>query len=673
MTSFVQPQNREADLQAIMEGYEGRIAHPNWLIDALQKDGIQNCWDAKLNKSSTNWSCKIFYKKLSSGMDVVGIEDKGTAGLTGSIPKNLNDVVLALQSDDPEERLAYFSSSNWSKKAEDALGSRGRGKMIFVGASKEKMIYFDSIRSDDGIYIFGKTYLDENKSISVDILAGEEAEIKRKEIFGTDLNSLDQVGTRILIPFPREEVIGGFENEKIVEYIQHTWWEILEKYGADIQIENDGWITKVEPSVWLPVAKLGIKETGNYENISLNNNKDLRIKRISLAYLGDKEIPDLYKGITIQRSGMVIQHVDVSKLIGDQIGEKIFGNIELDKKLETEIRLNEGPEHYSIFWTREIPRQLRLILKEKALDFAQEYKLIEEEKKKINNQQRRAEVAVQRELNDLAKELGLKYGTGLEVKRKKKHQREPDELLRISVPDFETPFVTGRVNFGQSLKGLYAIPVNTTKEKIKALLRVYVIHNDTIFKKENVDLVIEQEIDLDNETDLRIGWEKLEINNSFPTGQYYFRAKMIAMEDKKIDENLQFEKGDEIYRTVSRAFYVEEDPEDKGLFKLQRDDRNNKKKYFWWEFEDKTWIIYWNGLHPSFRDTVENEELLQVELRKMSYIIFFSILCSEDKVLTDDNKTPKVFDQDDLMESNFDDLLQTVFRKQSEILWDKFK
>ncbi len=673
MTSFVQPQNREADLQAILEGYEGRIAHPNWLIDALQKDGIQNSWDARLNKNSTNWSCKIFYKKLSSGMDVVGIEDKGTAGLTGSIPKNLNDVVFALQSDDPEERLAYFSSSNWSKKTEDALGSRGRGKMIFVGASRKRMTYFDSIRSDDGIYIFGKTYLDENKSISVDILSGEEAENKRKEIFGTDLNPLDQVGTRILIPFPREEVVDGFVNEKIVEYIQHTWWEILEKYDADIQIENDGWIKKVEPSGWLPVAKLGIKETEIYENIPLNNYKDLRIKRISLAYLGDKGIPDLYKGIAIQRSGMVVQHVEASKLIGDQIGDKIFGNIELDKKLENEMRLNESPEHYSIFWTREIPRQLRLIIKEKTLDFAQKYKLIEEEKEKTNSKQRRAEVAVQRELNDLAKRLGLKYGTGLDLKRKKKHLREPDEPLRISVPDFETPIDTGRVNYGESLKGLCAIPINNTKEKIKVLLRTYIIHNDTVFKKENVDLVIEQEIDLDNQTDLRIGWEEMEIDNSFPVGQYYFRAKMIAMEDRKIDENLHFEKGDEIYKTVSRAFYVEEDPEDKGLFKLQRDDRNNKKKYFWWEMEDKTWIIYWNGLHPSFRKTVEDEELLQAELRKMSYMIFFSILCSEDKVLADDNRDPKVFDKDELMDSTFDDLLQTVFRKQSEILWDKFQ
>lgn len=676
MTTFVQPQNREKDLEAIIEGYEGIIGHLNWLIDAIQKDGIQNSWDARLNKSLINWSCKIFLQKLSSGMDVLGIEDKGTAGLTGSIPVNLDDVVLALQSNDPKERLAYFSSSNWSKKAEDALGSRGRGKMIFVGASKKKMIYFDSIRSEDKIYIFGKTYLDQHKSISVDILSGTEAEKKREEIFGKELKPIESIGTRILIPYPVEAVYEGFRNEKIAEYIEHTWWEILEKYNVDIQIENDGWVKKVKPSAWLPVTKLGIKETDSYENILLNSNNNLRIKKISLVYLGDKEIPELYKGIAIQRGGMVVQHLDVSKLIGSQIGEKIFGTVELDKKLENDIRLNEGPEHYSIFWTREIPRQLRLIIKEKTLEFAKKYKLIEEDKEKTNTQQRQAEVTIQKELNELARYMGYKYGAGLEISKRKKHARDFDDPLRISVPDFETPSVTGRIDYGEFLKGLYAIPINNTNKSIRVLIRVYIIHNDSIFRKENSNLVVEKEVSLDSKTDLKVGWDKLEINNSFPAGQYFFRAKMIAMEDKIIDENLQFEKGDEIYKTVSKTFYVEEDPKDKGMFELRRDDRpNDKKRYFWWELEDKTWIIYYNGAHPSLKKITDEdeEELLQPELRKMSYIIFFSIICSEDKVLIDENKKPKVFNQDELIDVTFDDLLQNVFRKQSEILWDKSK
>lgn len=668
MTTFIQPQNREADLQAILEGYEDKIGHLDWLLDAFQKDGIQNCWDAKINKTSSGWSCKIFYKTLPE-MDVIGIEDVGTAGLTGSIPQNVNDVVKALQSDNPEERLAYFSSSNWSKKAEDALGSRGRGKMVFIGSSKDSMIYFDSIRSDDGIYIFGKTYLDSNKLVSVDILSGEEARKEIEKVFGKEIKSLSKIGSRILIPNPKRELVEGFENGKIAEYIRHTWWEILEKYNVDIEVEKNGWSKKIEPSDWMPVKKLGIQETETYENISLSN--DLRIKRISLVYLGDKEIPDLYKGVAIQRNGMVVQRIDVANLIKDSIGEKIFGTVELDKKLENVIRKSEGPEHYSIFWTREIPRQLRSVIREKTLLFARKYKLIEEKKDNINRKQRQAEVAIQKELNDLAKDLGFKYGTGLERIRKKKHNREPDELLRVSIPDFETPSVTGRVNYEEMLKGLYAIPINSTKEDIKVLLRVYIVHNDNVFKKDNVDLRLEKEIILGDEKDIKIGWEEMKIDSSFPVGQYFFKAKMIAMEDKKISDNLKFEKGDEVYKTVGRAFFVEEDPEDKGIFKLQRDDRNDKKKYFWWELEDKTWIICWNGLHPSFKTIIDDDELLQGELRKMSYLVAFSIICSEDEALIEDHKTPKVFDKEELKDASFDELLQSVFRKQSELLWSK--
>lgn len=673
MTSFVQPQNREADLKAILEGYEGRIGHLKWLIDALQKDGIQNCWDAKLKKTSDNWSCKITYQKLSSGMDFLGIEDSGTAGLTGTIPKNVEDVVFALQSNDPEERLAYFSSSNWSKKAADALGSRGRGKMIFIGASKKNMIYFDSIRSDDNVYIFGKTYLDQNKSISVDIFSGSDAEKKISEIFGGELKSLDSPGTRIMIPYPTDDVIEGLDNEKIADYIQHTWWEILEKYQANIQVENNGWIKQIEPSFWLPVSKQNLKETEYYENIPLSNNKELRIKRISLAYLGEKEIPDLYKGIAIQRGGMVVQHIEVSGLIGDPIGNKIYGTVELDKKLENELRLNEGPEHYSIMWTREIPRQLKLIIKEKTIEFAKKYKLIEEEKKMMHTQQKKAEVVIQKELNELARNLGLKHGSGLEINSRKKHPREKDELIRISIPDFETPFVTGRVNYGQFLKGLYAIPINESNIAISVLLKVSIFHNDIVFKIEGKDISLEQNIVLTNLDEFKLGWDKLNIDKSFPVGQYYFKAKMIAMEDKTIDDNVHLQKGDEIYRTVSRAFSVEEDPEDKGYFKLQRYEINDIRKYFWWEYEDRTWIINYNGTHPSFKMIADNEELLQAELRKMSYIIFFSIICSEDKLLDDEKKKTKLFSREDLADKTFDDMLQIVFKKQSEILWNKFK
>jgi hypothetical protein len=145
------------------------------------------------------------------------------------------------------------------------------------------------------------------------------------------------------------------------------------------------------------------------------------------------------------------------------------------------------------------------------------------------------------------------------------------------------------------------------------------------------------------------------------------------MEDKKLNNVLSFKKGDEMYRTVGRTFYVEEEPKDNGEFRLKRFDRDDKNRHFWWEPEDNSWIIYYNGKHPSLRPIIDDEEQLQVELRKMSYLIAVAIFCSDDKILNDENKKPKFFVKDELNNSNFAELLLSVFMKESKLLWGKSK
>jgi len=669
--SFVQPINRENDLIAVLENYEEKIDHFYWFVDALQKDGIQNSWDARINKNGKDWSCKIYYQKLSTGMDIVGIEDSGTYGLTGVIPQNAEDVVSAIRTEDSNERLCYFSSSYWSRKATSAIGSRGRGKLVFIGASEESKIYFDSLRSSDSKYIFGTSYLDENKQIQTDVKEGEEAELERKKLFGNEIKPLSKFGTRVIIPSPKEQIKNSFEFEKINEFIQHTWWEILYKFNADISVENDGWLTKISSSPWLPFNSEDSTKTEDYPDIKLNQDS-YKIKKMSFTYLGEKEIPELYEGISIQRSGMSVQHLDVSQLIGDQIGKKIIGYVELDEKLEAEMRLNEGPEHFSIMWNRIIPTQLKNVIKSKALEFAKKYNLIENEENGANNNQRKAEITIQKELNNIARQLGYS-GIGQQTKKRKKHPRASDDPIRISVPDFETPSPTGRVNYGEFIKGAYAIPINATGESIKTLIKVSIEHNDNIFKLSNKELLFEEEVLLNEKTDIKIGWDKLEITDLFAPGQYYLISKMIAIETKKINKEISFQKGDEMYRTVSRTFYVEEEPKDTGAFRLQRAESNDKNKYFWWEPEGNSWTIYWNGKHPAIQKVADDEETLQAELRRISYLIAIAIFCSDDEILNEENKKPKFFTKDELDDSNFDDLLLSIFRKESKLIWDKFK
>ena len=64
---FTQKMNRERDIKATLDGYQGVIRHQMYLAEALQKDAIQNSWDARLDKINGNdWKC--MFELLITGM-----------------------------------------------------------------------------------------------------------------------------------------------------------------------------------------------------------------------------------------------------------------------------------------------------------------------------------------------------------------------------------------------------------------------------------------------------------------------------------------------------------------------------------------------------------------------------------------------------------------------------
>ena len=559
MHEFNQPINRENDLKAIMEGYESRIGRVDWLADAFQKDGIQNSWDARKNKKKgTGWYCRLFLHEKKDGISLIGIEDKNTLGLTGTIPSSEVQTVEILNKEDPEERLATFLSSNWSKKEKSSLGSRGRGKMVFVGASEDNIIYFDSLRSSDNVYIFGKTYLTSSKSIRVSVVQGKEAINARQEVFGNKIPNITGIGTRIFIDNPRKSLVDSFKDGTLESLIQSTWWEILEKYEAEIIIDLNGDQKKVEKSPWNPVVKIGAKDFKVYPIIKLPIRGNYKIKNISLCYLENLDIPDLYKGISIQRSGMVIERLDTRKLFDGEVSDKIVGTVELEKDLEEEILKAEGPEHYNVVWTRSIPISLKKVITKHIKSFAKEFKLLDENIKSSNKEQKEAELTVQRELNNLAKKMGLTLGKGISNTPRGTTVRDQNKPLRLSISEFKTPTDNFRVDFLQKIEGSYATPINENHLEIKVLIRVWIVHDDSTI------ITQEEEMLLPENDGVPVGWDSIKIDDRFVRGKYSFRAKMVSMEDYP---EMGYEKGSEVY-SVSKAFYVDEDPEEKGILKF---------------------------------------------------------------------------------------------------------
>jgi len=140
--------NWKNQLGAIVDGY--RQYHS--VTHGVQKDAVQNGWDARVNKKSPqNWSIVFELIEEKGGNTYFTMTDAGTTGLTGSVLKPeqlLEDLPV-------EERWGRFENLAFTKnEEEEAIGARGRGKFIFVGASENSEILYDTLRSDD-IYRFG--------------------------------------------------------------------------------------------------------------------------------------------------------------------------------------------------------------------------------------------------------------------------------------------------------------------------------------------------------------------------------------------------------------------------------------------------------------------------------------------------------------------------------------
>lgn len=672
MAVFTQPQNREKELKTILDGYRKFIDHKYWLSDIFQKDGIQNSWGARHGKGK-NWLCKIYYSKKGS-YDVAGLIDHGTTGLTGIVPNNEHDIRKALNENNPnrdQERLSAFLSQDWSSKSWLDLGSRGRGKAIFIASSKEKKIYFDSLRISDNRYIFGSIFLDKNtKEIKEEILSDDQAHHKIQNTFGNNINHLKDYGTRIFIINPVSKLVEAICEQYIDEYIRSTWWEILEKYKANIEVVCNGKSRRIEGSQILPVDKMQVKETYHSGLIKLPKFNDLKIKNISLSYLGDKDIPETYKGISIQRGGMVIERYSTSKLLNEEFSDKIFGSLEMESALEYEMHQHEGPEHCDFRWVENPPAIVLKILKQEIKKFAQKYKLIEYENIHVNKKQREMELNILKELNDFAKNIGLK-GLGWSNNKRTVEERDRNKALRLSFSHFKLPGITQRVENNDIVKGAYVIPINETSKTYQVLVRIFILNES---KKEIA--LQEKIVALSNSSVEKIGWDEIKINEIYIPGRYTIRAKLISLENIIIDDETSYEKGKEIY-VISRTFYVGIDPKSKGLFediKAQKD--MAKDKYIWVEESNsgEGYVLYYNLLHPIIKKILDHSEnsLNELLIREgLTYLL--QIRFSEDKRLFNDSQKPVYFKERDLKENNLNEILNMILRHRSIFLWEREK
>lgn len=399
--------NWPEDVRAIVDGYRAytTISH------AVQKDAIQNGWSARKNRKGKGWSFTFELLETKSRKFLL-MTDQQTTGLTGRV-LTPEEYEMDLPG---KERWGRFEGVAFTQpRAERTLGSRGRGKFIFVGASKEHTILYDTLR-DDGIYRFGFRTVIRTES-PVAAYDGEEGEQKLSEMTKNLIEPVNSAGTRVIIVSPVDELVADIKSGQFLRYIGETWWEIILKYNATIKLKKgdqeqvagipeefdlrDEDSRKLRLKVWIRKnEKLPVRSG------------DARIKNLHIVHNAGNPVPEDIRGIAIQRDGMKICSIE-PKYMTREIAERLYGYINFEPDTEEALLEYEGIEHYSYDFWRSLPGAVKRFVENEILRFAREKLGYGIDAKELRRQQRRnAEKRALVAINRFAQEIGIGIGPG---------------------------------------------------------------------------------------------------------------------------------------------------------------------------------------------------------------------------------------------------------------------
>lgn len=534
-------------LEQIIGGYLefGGIAH------GLQKDGIQNSWDARRYKKGPRW---FFAFELIDGEKntFLTMTDRGTTGLTGRVLTEDE-----MQSDLSEkERWARFESLAFLKEPTGAtLGARGRGKFIFVGSSKQHTILYDSLR-EDGTYRFGLRFVKKTSS-RVAAFDGRNGKRKLAEMTRGKIKPLTEAGTRVIIVDPIDEVVGSLQDGSFRRFIGETWWEIIQKYGAKIAVRLKGQEQMAKPPLEFefPEVDSRIYRVWIKENKKITaSGQEFKIKKLHIISSRKKPVPEDIRGISIQRGGMKICSVE-PRYLPEEIAETIYGYITLDENTERHLREDEGVEHYSFNFRKSLPGAIKRFIEEELNLFAREKLGWKVDIRAVRRQlQRSAERRALTAINKLSKEIGI--GTGPGTTKRREFDRRDTKEIRVQIPHFKFPREGDfRVNYGEALSGISAHAINQSKKTIAVRLKLYLRYFDKLLKVyDEADLRLDPS---SKSKDLGPHQEAFSPEVYPDKGKYTVVARLVSL--------MEEDKGD-ILDEKRRTFYLEEDPPTAGLF-----------------------------------------------------------------------------------------------------------
>lgn len=606
-------------IRQIVDGYRSyhTIGH------GVQKDAIQNAWDARIDKKNAQgWEIEF---ELLQSVDMILFSwiDKGTTGLTGRIllPEDLEKDLPV------EERWGRFENVAFTKEpSERALGARGRGKFIFLGASKHiakskgdkkigNLLLYDTLR-DDGVYRCGFRTITITDS---PIQAFEGIEAKEKLVYFSRnlLQPLKSIGTRVIIVDPVDELVDDVKNGKFREYIEETWWEILRDHHAKISIKNE---TKNERAKLSEHFNFPENDSKRFKclqkrNIKLPSAPNYLIKNLHIVYDSEKEISEDLRGIFIQRGGMKICSLPI-KYLDKSYANSIYGYINFDENLERKLQEDEGIEHYSFDYKKLFPRLVKQFIEDECDKFIRQKLGIDTGSKSKNyEKERSAELKAIYQINKIAVDLGI-VGKGLYKKPDSGNGERIVKPLRLSFGKFVFPSESLRINYGQFIKSINLGLVNDTKYDHQVGIRFSVLYDEqeevlNFINNKDFQVKAASSLKLINDFEMNIKQDIFRYK-----GKYTFFAKLVSLKP---------ERRGEILHQISKHFWVEENPPQKGIFEdIEAIEYPEEKKHIMglaYKSDGGGYIFSYNSIHPAKQSVEDDEDDL------MKYLI--ELMCLE--------------------------------------------
>jgi hypothetical protein len=344
--------NFQAEIPRIKENYENYGMN---ILHGLQKDNIQNSWGARINrKKGTGFAVYIkLYEE--NGFNAVIFQDVA-AGLTGT-KHSTKEEHSRIDLDDVNERLANFQEHKnigISRQGQSTGGFVGQGKLISNLHSKNKKVYYDSLREDNEYLINWRIISSNGRDIELgNVKWGADAGEEIQSISNGNLKQLENPGTRIIIMDPTDDLIQHIKSGKMLEDIEYTWWEMLLKYNKIEGIfVHDG---EKERKAECPNFFIEALEESD-DKIVLARHEVVGFGRIKKAVFGfsDKPLPPKLNGIAIQRAQMPINQADdlystpYNYSLPETHKNKFYAIVMLDDQLENNVRELEHETHYTL-------------------------------------------------------------------------------------------------------------------------------------------------------------------------------------------------------------------------------------------------------------------------------------------------------------------------------------